>query len=871
MDRYQAVTLLVRALGLGGVAQAAAQQPYPFQPTAPVPSWAQGSVTLAYHLGLVSGIGNGRFGGGQPLTRAQVAVFLAKALQLFAKILKATGKPAVTGVSPSPLGAGLAATITGQGLGSQAGSVTWQSAGGASQALTVTAWTYASITVQVPADAVAGKGELTVTTASGEQTTAPAQVAAAALSFGKPLPDGQVPMVMDGKTYYVSPGEVAGLKALTPDLQSQLGEQLRLKLSRGGAPAIPGQPPAYAPSPLTVRTAPDPAGTAADPSGGTSPCQGGCETIYGPGITPYSPSLSSAQVSYDVPCTKVLGYEVCSGSADAESLLGGLVNGAGFPNGYFTQVGAAFCGTCLITGASMDATLGLAYQPKAPGDFVRVEAKVITDQVEGGVGVAGAGVAPVHVYTAGNGVGQQEDTVASRLDTMSASVASWPDLSAVDLAEESLSDLDAINDTAQSLWQLDGLPGETGKAHVSTFTWSGYAPADGSPLDISLDTQAVVASNGVAQTEVNAVNGVVLVKVREYSSPPPAPTACTGASASATITGVAPADAGWGATISVTGSGFEAPGLVELYSPTNTTVDLAQVVSWSSTSVSFRLPPLAPGAYQMWIAPSDPCVKPVSADLTVDPPQSEGIQMGHSSWQGTALTVTGRHFGSAFASYPALDSELFLTPPAGGQAIPLVPDSWSSSGFTVTGPFLGPGPYRLTLVQHYRDYNGGYLPNSNHSLAGTQDSLGLFYAVPYPTTFTKDVTIDLGTVTIPRVLLDGLSPSKAAPGALVTATGQGFGSAPGSVWLTRDVFPVSEDNAEGLVSSPAPTYIIPAADVTGWSDTQVAFNLPRNVQPGDYGVYVLPPGYGSWQEEAGPNLPALQVVQSCDCCAAPAP
>ncbi len=51
----------------------------------------------------------------------------------------------------------------------------------------------------------------------------------------------------------------------------------------------------------------------------------------------------------------------------------------------------------------------------------------------------------------------------------------------------------------------------------------------------------------------------------------------------------------------------------------------------------------------------------------------------------------------------------------------------------------------------------------------------------------------------------------------------------------------------------------------------MAFNLPRNVQPGDYGVYVLPPGYGSWQEEAGPNLPALQVVQSCDCCAAPAP
>lgn len=89
-------------------------------------------------------------------------------------------------------------------------------------------------------------------------------------------------------------------------------------------------------------------------------------------------------MTYDVPCVTVLGDRVCSSWADAAVDLGGL------------------------SGATMDATLGLTYTPRKAGDWVTIEARVLTNQVDGGVGFAGAGIAPVHVYADATDAGSQE-------------------------------------------------------------------------------------------------------------------------------------------------------------------------------------------------------------------------------------------------------------------------------------------------------------------------------------------------------------------------------------------------------------------------------------------------------------------------------
>lgn len=869
---------------MGPAAEEAGSSAYPFPADTQVPAWAQGPVALAYRLGVVNGVGGGKFGGDEPLTRAQVAAILSRALQVFFKAAFATGQPLITKVDPAPMGIGLPTTISGHGFGSQAGTVTWQTAGGTKETWPVTSWTDSTVTVTIPADAQTGNGKLTINNADGLAGSVSAELDGSKLVFGKPLADGRVPLQVAGKTYYVKSSDVEGLRALPPGRQMDFLSQLQIRFgstaggSSGGTTgrAPTWQAPQYAPSPLVVRPATTTAAVStAQAQTSAAACDtDGCVTLYGPGATPFAPDMSSSRVSVDEPCETIWGYQVCSGVASAEALLGGVVYSpdytsySGYPNGYFTEVGTALSGVGLITAASMDATLGFSYHAKSPGDFMRIEVKVITNQVDGGVGVAGAGVAPVNVYTVGNGIGQQQDVVASRLGTLSASVGSWPDLSTLDMAEQSLGALDAINDTAQTIWQLDGLPGETGVAHVSSFSWSGYAPADGSNLDVSVDTQAIAAANGFSQTEVNAVSGVVVVKVTEFGSPPTAYPCTDTTPARAVITGVTPALAGPGDTVSVSGSGFGQTGTVYLYSSVNGTADTAQVLSWSPESVTVRVPEVVPGAYSLWVAPDSLCTKPSSTSFTVAPPSADAIHVV-MSWQGPHIYVTGHNFGPTFSAYGTtmLAGELELLPDAGGQTINLVPDSWEQGGFEAESPLLAPGAYELKLVQHYQDYNGGYvLAGSTGESGASGTSNGPFVAVPHPTLFSKDVTTVLGKFTIPAARLDSLSPTSALPGTAVAAMGAGFGSIPGSVWLVNIDNVEAGAGATGGGNVPAArSYVVTSSAVTSWTDNQVVFTVPKDVAAGRYSVYVLPAGYAPWQEPSAAAV-VLEVKEQCSCC-----
>ena len=60
LTRVEAITLLIRLLGMAQEAQAAASQPCPFPD---VPDWARGYVNLGHQLGMVAGVDDGsRFG-----------------------------------------------------------------------------------------------------------------------------------------------------------------------------------------------------------------------------------------------------------------------------------------------------------------------------------------------------------------------------------------------------------------------------------------------------------------------------------------------------------------------------------------------------------------------------------------------------------------------------------------------------------------------------------------------------------------------------------------------------------------------------------------------------------------------------------------
>lgn len=84
LTRAQAVVLLINALGLR---QQAAQASADLK--GPVPQWARGAIALAVKLGLLKGV-SGSIDANAPLTRAQLAVLLARAA-LFASL--ATSAP----------------------------------------------------------------------------------------------------------------------------------------------------------------------------------------------------------------------------------------------------------------------------------------------------------------------------------------------------------------------------------------------------------------------------------------------------------------------------------------------------------------------------------------------------------------------------------------------------------------------------------------------------------------------------------------------------------------------------------------------------------------------------------------------------------
>lgn len=841
-----------------------------------------------------------------PISLGDGALVLSHVAALAAAVVLAQGGPTIVGVQPGTLLPGSAVTLQGRNFGSQAGTVTWSPTSGASMQWPVSDWSDSAVTLTVPSNTVLGPGKLILNTASGQQTTVSLTVGGPALRVGRSVPGGMVQLVTAAGTFFVPKDEVGKLLALPANEQENFAASLPIALPHGqGGGRVPTVLPN--PPPLTVRVARSAPHGLPRRDANDSSCANGCSVFYGPETTPFSPSLSSVQVQEDVPCVTLLGYQVCSGWADGGADLGGEVNGVGYPNGYFTEVGAALSGASLISAASMDATLGFSYTAKANGDLLVVTVRVLTNQVDGGVGVAGAGTAPVYAYATSNVFAQERETLASRLSTISASVGSWPDLSAADLAEQSLSKLDALNDTAQTLWQLQGLPGELGTPHSATFTWSGIASA-GESIQVQVDTQAIAAANGLSQTEVNAVSGVVLAEVQEL--PPQSVGAgggsgCHGIPGPLTITSVTPKAAQAGDAVSVSGSGFGTSGLVELYDPRLGIVTTGQVGSWSPHHVTVVFPMAPPGADHLWVFPWPfSCGQEKPATFQLLPPTGQaGFQPDLPPW-GPSLTVTGAGFGAIpspsaqnqitvgpgpsytpFLASFALTPSLTLVPVSSGASSSPAPQAplsfslsdiwrWENDGIIlplVKGPGYSegiplsahapPGRYEVVLRETYTRTAYGPLQEV-FPKTGTSASLNFVGVGTWPRASVR-ISLDLGQITIPGARVSKLvlpAGQGVLPGSLVTAEGSGFSSSGTVVLVPSAGFGVPGAMPRGP-NAPGSVFV-PPADVTSWQNNAVTFRVPVDLAGGTYELWMIPEGLGDWATQPVP----LRVAQTgCGC------
>ncbi len=89
LTRAQALTIIVRTLGLEGLAPVGSNLTTPFRDDAQIPSWAREAVYVGHQLGLAKGDHFGYFHPNEPMSRAEAATFLNRFINYLQKEMKA--------------------------------------------------------------------------------------------------------------------------------------------------------------------------------------------------------------------------------------------------------------------------------------------------------------------------------------------------------------------------------------------------------------------------------------------------------------------------------------------------------------------------------------------------------------------------------------------------------------------------------------------------------------------------------------------------------------------------------------------------------------------------------------------------------------
>jgi YD repeat-containing protein len=309
------------------------------------------------------------------------------------------------------------------------------------------------------------------------------------------------------------------------------------------------------------------------------------------------------------------------------------------------------------------------------------------------------------------------------------------------------------------------------------------------------------------------------------------------------VSSIAPLSGAAGTPVTITGSNFGTPqgtGTVKF----NGTA--ATVASWTTTSISASVPPLATSGNI--IVTTSAGLASNGTAFTIPAPSISSISPGTAP-AGTSVTVTGTNFGSTAgtltfngtAATPASwsNTQIVVPVPASAATGPvIVTQGGPSNSFTFTvvppstissvSPTSGPANTVVTILgSHFGIPQGTGSVNFNGTLT-TPISWGDTQIVaPVPagaTTGAVTVISSTGSTSngVPFTVSPGpsitsLSPATGAPGTTVTITGQNFGASQGS----------SVVRFNGA-----------AATVIGWSATSISVTVPSAATTGPVTVTV---------------------------------
>jgi subtilisin family serine protease len=314
------------------------------------------------------------------------------------------------------------------------------------------------------------------------------------------------------------------------------------------------------------------------------------------------------------------------------------------------------------------------------------------------------------------------------------------------------------------------------------------------------------------------------------------------------ISGLVPASAAAGVTVTINGTGFGlTTGSLSLKSSTGVVTSVAPIAgNWTDTSIKFKVPGIKSDSYQLTV--KNAAATSASQTFIIPPPAISGLDQATAA-PGVTVSINGAFFGLTKGSLSLKSSTNVVTA--------VVPVIWTDNSITFKVPSIKTDSYQLTVknaaatstpqaftipppaisglvppsaaVGMEVGINGsgfGKVTGAISMKAGAtvtavtpkvwDDSKVTFLAPPKPMgTYSITVKNAAGTsasspFNVPRPAVTSLSPDTAGPGIPVTITGTALGMTKGSVLLTT---------ASGTITT---TTITP----TVWVDTSITFTVP---------------------------------------------
>ena len=282
--------------------------------------------------------------------------------------------------------------------------------------------------------------------------------------------------------------------------------------------------------------------------------------------------------------------------------------------------------------------------------------------------------------------------------------------------------------------------------------------------------------------------------------------------------------------------------------------------SWSDGSIDFTLPAdLIQGQYRLAVVNQNGQADPVSFTVTPQIQLTPSVKIGGPGDLGPG----GQHGNPVFPG-DLMSVTVGLSGGAGGAAsLEIAPVGQTTPSATISGP-VPPLLWKFYLTADGSSTGTPLAPGSYTILL----QVGGLSSNRLPLTIAGPVITSWGYFS------SGGSPVPATPGSPYAVVGQGFGPSQGQgyILLTPLGTLVTQSNGSQQLAN------VRVAQVTSWTATDISFQLPGELNPGQYALqvvtgsgaatpqvlfYVYPPGTsGSWAAAPLPTSAPLLVADT---------